>query len=125
MNCKITEQQTRQIMKLDGDVTHVKYKLDRDNRFVKTVITQKNLNCINLQFEFRKIISFQTCITRPPIFRPNLRVISLLVIVQPNTKVISTSDRRTDRRIDVVDNYNGYFFRKKKNTKNLNTLFQI
>ena len=44
--------------------------------------------------------SFQTCITRPPIFRPNLRPISILVIVQPRSKDISTDDGRTDRQTD-------------------------
>ena len=59
---------------------YVKYQLNRDNRFVKTVITKKNLNCINLQLAIRikKNLSFQICITRPPIFRPNLRPIGML-----------------------------------------------
>ena len=88
---------------------YVKYQLNRNNRFVKTVITKKNLNCINSQLAFR--ISepnfFQTCITPPPIDRPNLRSIGLLVIVQPRSKDISTedgqdgqTDGQTDGRTD-------------------------
>ena len=81
---------------------YVKYQLNRNNRFVKTVITKKNLNCINSQLAIRisKPYFFQTCISRPPIDRPNLRSIGLLVIVQPRSKDISTDDGQTDRRTD-------------------------
>ena len=81
---------------------YVKYQLNRNNRFVKTVITKKNLNCINLQLAIRisKPNFFQTCISQPPIDRPNLRSIGLLVIVQPRSKDISTDDGQTDRRTD-------------------------
>ena len=81
---------------------YVKYQLNRNNRFVKTVITKKNLNCINSQLAIRisKPNFFQTCITPPPIDRPNLRLISLLVIVQPHSKDISTDDGRTDGQTD-------------------------
>ena len=81
---------------------YVKYQLNRNNRFVKTVITKKNLNCINSQLAIRisKPNLFQTCITPPPIDRPNLRLIGLLVIVQPRSKDISTDDGRTDGQTD-------------------------
>ena len=102
---------------------YVIYRLNRNNRFVKTVITKKNLNCINSQLAIR--ISepnfFQTCISPPLIDRPNLRSIGLLVIVQPRSKDISTDDGRTDRRTDRrTDGQTsrtttiGSFFRKKK-----------
>ena len=85
---------------------HVKYQRNWVNRFVKTVHehTKKILNCINLQLAVRisKNRSFQTCITRPPIFRPNLRSIGLLVIVQTRSKYISTGDGRTDGRTDIA-----------------------
>ena len=68
----------------------------------------------NLQFDFRKIVPFRHAFTLSPIFRLNLRSIGLLVFMQPNTKVISTSDRQTDWRIDVADDNNRYFFSKKK-----------
>ena len=81
-----------------------KYQLNRNNRFVKTVITKKNLNCINSQLAIRtsKPNFFQTCISRPPIDRPNLRSIGLLVIVQPRSKDISTDDGQTDGRTDIA-----------------------
>ena len=91
---------------------YVKYQLNRNNRFVKTVITKKKLNCINSQLaiQISKPNFFQTCITPPPIDRPNLRSIDLLVIVQPRSKDISTddgqtdgqTDRRTDGRTDIA-----------------------
>ena len=100
---------------------HVKYPLNRDNRFVKTVITKKYLNCINLQLAIRiwKNHSFQTCITRPPIFVSNLRPIDLLVIVEPRSKVFfyeRRTDGRTDGRTDIAsDNIiKVVFFEKKK-----------
>ena len=102
---------------------HIKYPLNQANRFVKTVNTQKKLNCINLQLAIQtsKNRSFQTCITRPPIFHPNLRSLGLLVRVQPNTKVISTKDRQTDGQKDGRTNGQtspiGSFF-EKKITKN-------
>ena len=76
---------------------HVKYQLNRDKRFAKTVNTKNKLICINLQLEIgiKNIRSFQTCITRPLIFRPNLRSIGLLVILQPRSKDISTDDGQT------------------------------
>ena len=42
----------------------VKYQLNRDKRFVKTVNTKNKLNCINLQLAIRisKNRLFQTCI---------------------------------------------------------------
>ena len=42
----------------------VKYQLNRDKRFVKTVITKNKLNCINLQLPIAIFINrpFQTCI---------------------------------------------------------------
>ena len=81
---------------------YVKYQLNRNNRFVKTVITKKNLNCINSQLAIRisKPNFFQTCITRLPIIGPNLRSIGMLVILQPRSKEISTDDGRTDRQTD-------------------------
>ena len=81
---------------------YVKYQLNRNNRFVKTVITKKKLNCINSQLAIRisKPNFFQTCINPPPIDRPNLRLIGQLVIVQPRSKDISTDDGRTDGRTD-------------------------
>ena len=105
---------------------YVKYQLNRNNRFVKTVITKKNFNCINSQLAIRisKPNFFQTCITRPPIDRPNLRSIGMLVIVQPRSKEISTDDGRTDRQTDgrtdiASDNIRYFFFEKKKTTKNI------
>ena len=46
---------------------YVKYQLNRDNRFVKTVITKKNLNCINLQLAIRilKITPFRHALPDP------------------------------------------------------------
>ena len=99
---------------------HVKYQLNWDNRFVKTVNTKKNG-----MHKFATCNSnFEKCISLPPIFRQNLRSIGLLVIVQPNTKVISTSDgqtaRRTNGRTEVADDYCcntegiGNFFEKGK-----------
>ena len=81
---------------------YVKYQLNRNNRFVKTVITKNNLNCINSQLAIRisKPNFFQTCITPPPIIGPNLRSIGMLVILQPRSKDISTDDGQTDRRTD-------------------------
>ena len=83
---------------------YVKYQLNWNNGFVKTVITKKKLNCINSQLAIR--ISepnfFETCITPPPIDRPNLRSIGLLVIVQPRSKDISTDDGRTDGQTSRV-----------------------
>ena len=81
---------------------YVKYQLNRNNRFVKTVITKKKLNCINSQLaiQISKPNFFQTCITRSPIDRPNLRSIGLLVIVQPRSKDISTDDGQTDGQTD-------------------------
>ena len=38
----------------------------------------------------------------------------MLVIVQPNTKVISTSDRRTDGRTNVSDDNNSFFLEERK-----------
>ena len=77
---------------------YVKYQLNRDNRFVKTVITKKlkSHKFATCNTNLKKNCSFQTCITRPPIFKPNLRPIGMLVIVQPLSKDISTDDRRTD-----------------------------
>ena len=81
---------------------YVKYQLNRNNRFVKTVITKKKINCINSQLAIRisKPNFFQTCITRPPIIVPNLRSIGMLVILQPRSKDISTDDGQTDGRTD-------------------------
>ena len=78
---------------------------------IKSINTQKKLNCINLQLAIRilKHRSVQTCITRPPIFRPNLRSIGLLVIVQTHSKVISTDDGRTDIASDDIR----YFLQRK------------
>ena len=76
---------------------HVKYPLNRENRFVKTVNTKKN--CINFQLAIRilKNRSIQTCITRPPIFGRNLRAIGLLLIGQPRFKDIwQTTDRHLE-----------------------------
>ena len=82
---------------------YVKYQLNRNNRFVKTVITKKNLNCINSQLAIR--ISepnfFQTCITPPPIDRQNLRSIGLLVMCNRVPKIfLQTTDGRTDGQTD-------------------------
>ena len=46
----------------------VKYRLNRDKKFVKTVNTKNKLNCINLQLPIAifKIRPFQTCITVKP-----------------------------------------------------------
>ena len=43
---------------------HVKYQLNRDKRFVKTVNTKNKLNCMNLQLPIAIFLnrSFQTCI---------------------------------------------------------------
>ena len=83
---------------------HVKYQLNRDKRFVKTVNTKNNLNCIKLQLaiQISKNCFFQTCITESPIIGPNLRSIGMLVILQPRSKDISAdaygqTDGRTDR----------------------------
>ena len=48
MNCKITEQQTRQIMRLDGDVTLIKYR-----NIVLNVITTEHAEyvCIYIELE--------------------------------------------------------------------------
>ena len=81
---------------------YVKCQLNRNNRFVKTVITKIKFNCINSQLAIRisKTNFFQTCNTGPPIDRPNLRSIGLLVIVQPRSKDISTDDGQTDGQTD-------------------------
>ena len=75
---------------------------------------KKKIDCINLQLAARisNNRSSQTCIARPPTFRPNLRAIGLLVvIVQPNTKDISTSDRRTDGQTSLTTAI-GFSFKK-------------
>ena len=83
-----------------------KYPINRDNR----LNTKKN--CINLQLvksNFEKSLPSDT--------QPS--IIGRLVIVQPNTKVISTSDRQTDGRTDIANDNRMCFFRKeKKTTKN-------
>ena len=97
---------------------HVKYQLNRDIRFVKTVKTKKSINFISLQLAIRisKNCSFQTCITPPPIFVSNLRPIGLLVIVQPSSKVFFY-ERRTDGQTSRVTT-SGSFFQREKTTKN-------
>ena len=81
---------------------YVKYQLNRDNRFVKTVITKKNL----------KLHKFATCNTNfkkslfsdmhypTPDILPTWRPIGMLVIVQLRSKDISTEDGRTNRHRD-------------------------
>ena len=61
---------------------HVKYQLNRDNSFVKTVNTQKKIELnkfptCNSNFEKSLL---QKCITQPPIFGPNLKKIGLIDI---------------------------------------------
>ena len=80
---------------------HVKYQLNRDNRFVKTVNTKKLFKLYkNWQRAIRisKNRFFQTCIT--PIIGPNLRSIGMSVRLQPCSKDISTDDGQTDGRHD-------------------------
>ena len=66
--------------------------------------TKIKLNWINLQLVIRisKNRSFQTCTTRPPMIRPNLRLIGLLVILQPRSKDIFTNAGQTDGRTDIA-----------------------
>ena len=139
---------------------HVKYQLNRDKRFVKTVNTKNKLNCMNLQLQIaifkdwpfqtciivkRTCISifskiglvdqsklctqiylqkfancinlqltirilknhdFRTCTTPSRTFRPILRSIGLLDNELPRKEIISTYDRRTDRRTDVAHDNN-------------------
>ena len=61
---------------------------------------QKFANCINLQIAIRilKNHAFRTCTTPSLTFRPILRSIGLLDNELPRKEIISTDDRRTDRR---------------------------
>ena len=102
---------------------HVKYPLNRDNRFDKTVITKTYLNCINLQLAIRilKNHAFRTCTIPSRTFRPILRSIGLLDNELPRKKFISTDERRrdgqTDRRTDGQTSRTttiGSFFEKKE-----------
>ena len=79
---------------------HVKYPLNRDNRFDKTVITKKYLNCINLQLAVRilKNHAFRTRTTPSRTFRPILRSIGLLDNELPQKEIISTDDRHRARQ---------------------------
>ena len=64
------------------------------------IYLQNFLNCNNLQLPIRisKHHAFRTCITPLRTFRPILRSIGLLDIEIPRKEIISTDDRRTDRR---------------------------
>ena len=107
---------------------HVKHQLNWDNRFVKTVNKKKlKLHKFALVIRISKIRSFQTCIARPPIFRPNLFIYLFIKYhTQKNIEInrpVSYSatehqsyfhdrqtdgriDRRTDGRTDVADDNN-------------------
>ena len=96
---------------------YVKYHLNRDKRFIKIVNTKKYIKLHKFatrNTNFKKNRSSQTCIARPSIFRPNLKPICMLVIVQPRSKDISTddgqTDRQTDGRTDIASDDIRYFF---------------
>ena len=97
---------------------HVKYQLNWDNRFVKTVNTKKKLHKFatrnsNLEKVFLSDMHYPT-----PDTWTNLRSIGLLVIVQPNTKVIPTSDRQTEGQTFPKATIGIFFLKKgKKITK--------
>ena len=82
---------------------YVKYQQNRDKRFVKIVNTKNKLNCKNLQLaiQISKNRSFQTCITLPPIIKPNLRSNGLCSYTATAFQSIflRTTDRRTDRQM--------------------------
>ena len=64
------------------------------------IYLQKFANCIILQLANRisENHAFRTCTTPSRTFRPILRLISLLDNKLPRKEIISTDDRRTDRR---------------------------
>ena len=68
------------------------------------IYLQKILICINLQLAIRilKNQAFRTCTAPSRTFRPVLRSIGLLDIEIPRKEIISTDDRRTDRRPSPV-----------------------
>ena len=72
------------------------------------IYLQKFAICINLQLAIRisKNHAFQTCTTPSRTFRPILRLIGLLDNELPRKEIISTDDRRTDRRTDVAHDNN-------------------
>ena len=75
------------------------YRISRSLKTVHTNIFCKKLaNCINLQLAVRILNNHasRTCTTPSRTFRPILRLIGLLEI--PLKEIISTDDRRTDRR---------------------------
>ena len=64
------------------------------------IYLQIKLNCMNLQLANRilKNHAFRTCTAPSRTLRPILRSIGLLDIEIPQKEIISTDDRRTDRR---------------------------
>ena len=78
---------------------YINFQQNQAIRSVKSVDTkyylQNTVNCINLQHAIRisKPNFFQTCITPMSISRPNLKTFSLVDIVKPRSKVISTDDK--------------------------------
>ena len=92
--------------KLFADMHHritylyINFQQNRVSRSVKTAHTSLFANCIDLQLAIRisKNHTFRTCTTPSWTFRPILRLIGLLDNELPRKEIISTDDRRTDRR---------------------------
>ena len=82
---------------------HVKYQLNRDKRFVKTVITKNKLNCkiYNLQLELGKITTFRHALPPHGHSSQFLDQSALLDIEIPRKKNYfhrQQTDRQTDRQ---------------------------
>ena len=76
---------------------YVKYQLNRNNRFVKTANKKNKLHKIatyNSNFEKSLLSAMHHSAS---ICKPNWKRIDLIDIVQPFTKIISTSDGQTLR----------------------------
>ena len=77
---------------------YINFRQNRVSRSVKTVHTNLFAKNRKLQLAISKNHAFRTDTTPSPTFRPNLRSIGLLDIKLPRKEIISTDDRRTDRR---------------------------
>ena len=79
---------------------HVKSQLNRNNKFIKTVITKKKLNYINLQLAIRIVTPFRHESPNYPYLGKFLDQIGSADLLEPRFKDISTDDGRTDGRLD-------------------------